>query len=88
MDEARADEEALAIMRERARENTRWAAYQNVALDSRNCGHVQFLHVGNGCTFAEPPAQYPLDNEHGMGWRYRFIGYVDLATGLVVKGGA
>lgn len=60
-----------------------WAAYQNVALDSANCGHLQFLKVGDGCTYAEPPLKYPADTSHGMGWRYLFVGTVDLETGAI-----
>ena len=65
--------------------NSRWAAYQNVALDSRNCGHLQFLAIGPGNTYKEPPVRYPLDNAHGMGWRYRFAGWVNLETGEIEK---
>lgn len=79
------DPEVLEIMKSRSREGTRWAAYQNQALDSANMGHMQFLHVGEGCTFNEPPEQYPKDTEHGLGWRYRFVGYVNLDTGEISK---
>ena len=65
--------------------HARWAAYQNVALDSSNCGHLQFLAIGPENTYKEPPVQYPVDNEHGMGWRYRFAGWVDLETGEIKK---
>lgn len=76
----RAEEEALSQMRERG---GTWAAYENQALDSHNAGHLQFLKVGEGCTFKEPPKQYPQDNANGMGWRYCYIGMVDLDTGEV-----
>lgn len=62
-----------------------WAAYQNVAFDSHNAGHMQFLKVGEGCTYETPPPKYPMDTEHGMGWRYVFIGMVNLETGEVEK---
>lgn len=62
--------------------DTRWAAYQNVALDSANLGHIQFLAIGPDNTFKEPPKQAP-DTQHGLGWKYRFIGWVDLETGEV-----
>lgn len=75
--------DALAAMRARARAGTRWAVYQNQALDSANAGHLQFLHVGTGCTYETPPKQYPADTEHGLGWRYLFAGYVNLETGAV-----
>lgn len=73
-------EEALAQMRAIG---GMWAAYTNVALDSANLGHCQFLLFGADCTFKRPPKQYPVDNMHGMGWRYVFSGVVDLATGVV-----
>jgi hypothetical protein len=76
------DEEALEQMRERLKPNTKWAAYQNVALDSGHAGHIQFLHVGEGRTFTDEtlPEAFPFDNEWGMGWRYRFIGWANLDT--------
>lgn len=79
--------EALDLMRKymQMSPHTRWCAYQNMALDSANCGHLQFLAVGPENTFKEPPTQYPMDNEHGMGWRYRFAGWLDLSTGEVKK---
>ena len=76
----RAHEDALQQMRTKGGS---WAAYQNQALDSANAGHLQFLAVGQDCTYLDPPEQYPADNVHGMGWRYRFIGYVDLETGEI-----
>lgn len=76
------DPEALANMR--ARGGT-WAAYQNVAFDSAAFGQLQFLRVGVGCTYVVPPPAYPTDTLMGLGWRYRFIGYVDLATGVVQR---
>lgn len=77
---AKAESEALQQMRERGGS---WAAYQNQALDSRNCGHLQFLKVGEGCTYTAPPRSYPSDTEHGMGWRYCYIGMVNLETGEI-----
>ena len=74
------DPTALEAMRARAGS---WAAFVNVALDSANAGHVQFLQYGEGRTFATPPPTYPVDNEHGMGWRYVLRGVVDLAEGVV-----
>jgi len=53
-----------------------WAVYRNEAMDSHNCGHLQFLKVGAGCTFEEPPDRYPVDNIYGMGWRYKPLGYL------------
>lgn len=77
------DPDVLAVMRERAREGTKWAAYENKALDSKNAGHLQFLMVGEGCTYNDGPAKYPSDSAHGMGWRYLFVGHVNLETGAI-----
>lgn len=80
-DEGRPTHDALEQMRQRG---GTWAAYQNKALDSANAGHMQFLKVGQGCTYETPPGRYPVDNQHGMGWRYLYVGMVDLETGKVV----
>jgi hypothetical protein len=72
--------EALTQMRERG---GKWAAYMNMALDSGNAGHLQFLKYGEGCTYAKPPEEYPMDNIHGMGWRYRLIGIVDIDSAQI-----
>lgn len=79
-----ADPEALAQMKERHREGTRWAAYENKDMWRTLCGHVQFLLVGVGCTFSEPLKSYPKDNEFGPDYPYLFVGYVDLDTGKVI----
>lgn len=81
-DEGRPTRDALEQMRQRGGS---WAAYQNKVLDSANVGHMQFLKVGEDCTYKEPPPRYPMDNGHGMGWRYLFVGMVDLATGKVTS---
>lgn len=75
--------EALQQMRESEynHEVTRWAAYQNHALDSTNCGHLQFLAVGPGNTCKEAPKRFPADTTSGMGWRYLFVGWMNLETG-------
>jgi len=75
-------EEALAKMKAGAHEGTRWAAYENKALDSATLGDLRFLKVGKDCTFKEPPARYP-DTVHGTGWRHVFVGYVDLEKGII-----
>jgi hypothetical protein len=82
----RADAEALEQMRkaEYNHEDTRWAAYQNVALDSIDVGRLQFLAIGPQNTFKEPPQRMP-DSQHGLGWRYMFVGWVDLETGDVER---
>lgn len=74
------DKDALNAMRERHRPGTRWAAYENQAFDSSNAGHLQFLLVGSGCTYAEPPAKHPTN---GMGWRYILVGTVNLGDGSI-----
>lgn len=79
----RATSEALEQMRASGEETTRWAAYQNKAFDSSLAGHLQFLAVGPDNTYKEPPRQYPADTVNGAGWRYRFVGWVDLTTGEI-----
>jgi hypothetical protein len=60
-----------------------WAVYQNHALDSSSLGHLKFLKYGNGCTFETPPDRYP-DTSDAIGWRYVFVGYVDIKEGVIV----
>jgi len=74
-------DEALAQMRERGGS---WAAYQNVDMGHSQLGHLQFIKYGPGCTFATPPPKCP-DTAVGFGWRYTFVGVVDLATGNIVE---
>lgn len=76
------EEESLAQMR---RSGGSWAAYENLAMDSANLGHVQYLKFGEGCTFKVAPPMYPANTVHGMGWRYRLIGEVSLESGEVVQ---
>jgi len=75
-------DETLEAMKIRQMPGTRWAVYQNLAMDSSSRGHLQFLRVGDGCTHKEPPRHYP-DTENGLGWKYWFIGFVDLKTGEI-----
>lgn len=77
------DKEALEAMNARCRPGTRWAAYENQAFDSSNAGHLQFLLVGSGCTYTEPPAKYPIDNANGAGWRYLLVGIVNIDYGNI-----
>jgi len=79
------DSEALVRMRAQC-PGARWACYQNMAMDSATCGHLQFLAVGDGFTFKQAPAQYP-DSSAGPGWKYRFVGWVNLANGEVEHDG-
>lgn len=76
------DPETLEKLRTKAAPNTKWAAYQNVAMDSSLLGHFQFLMVGEGCTFAERPEKMP-DTAFDLGWKYKFVGFVDLEAGVV-----
>lgn len=71
--------EALAVMRERG---GTWAVYQNHDLGHRDLGHLQFLKVGDGCTFKTAPERMP-DTETHINWRYVLIGAVNLETGEV-----
>lgn len=73
--------EAAEAMRDRG---GAWAVYQNLAMDSAFCGHLQFLKVGPGCTYQEPPKSYP-DTRYGAGWKYLLVGWFDPATGAVVE---
>jgi len=73
--------EALKQMRERG---GRWCAYQNQDMSSASAGHVQFLQYGEDKTHKVPPPKMP-DTVHGLGWRYQNIGFVDLASGEIVK---
>jgi len=64
---------------------SKWYAYQNHDLGHYNIGHLQFLIVGPGCTYKEPPQHYP-DTKHGLGWRYILVGTVNLESGLILEG--
>ena len=79
---AKPEAESLARMQERWSDGTRWAAYQNVAMDSRDLGHLKFLHVGKDCTLAEAPEKLP-DFANTINWCYQLVGYVNLETGEV-----
>ncbi len=63
---------------------TRWAAYQNQAMDSSSLGDMRFIAIGPKNTIHEPPKRYP-DSHLGTGWAYTFIGWVDLDKGEVIK---
>jgi hypothetical protein len=60
-----------------------WAVYQNMALDSASIGATQFLQYGPSCTFKAPPEAMP-DTPAGVGWKFRHVGFVDLASGQIV----
>ena len=74
--------EALEQMRKQGAPTTRWGAYQNMALDSASCGHLQFLAVGPDNTCKVAPPRYP-DTHLGTGWKYLLVGWVDLTTGEI-----
>jgi hypothetical protein len=69
----------LATMQDRG---GTWAAYQNDVMDSHGGGDRQYMKVGEGCTHAEPPPHMP-DTQYGMGWKFRFKGFVNLETGEI-----
>jgi hypothetical protein len=73
---------APAQMKKASSEGTRWAAYQNHAMDSSGLGELRFLAVGPNNTIKEKPARYP-DTHLGTGWAYLFVGWVNLETGQV-----
>ena len=62
--------------------DTRWAAYQNRALDSAGCGDLRYMAVGPSNTVKDPPKRYP-DSHLGCGWAYCRVGWVDFETGNV-----
>lgn len=76
---AQISEESLAVMRQRG---GTWAAYVNMALDSERRGHLQFMRVGDGCTYAEPPQRMP-DTPASINWAYQYAGMVNLQTGAI-----
>ena len=53
------DPDVLTHMRSNSSPDTKWAAYQNVAMDSSLHGHIQFLRFGKDCTFTERPEKMP-----------------------------
>jgi hypothetical protein len=74
----------LAVMRSRGvQKGQRWAAYQNHELGHPGLGQLKFLLVGPGATFGEAPERHP-DTAGEINWRYVHVGYVDLASGVIV----
>ncbi len=73
------DAEVLATMRQRG---GTWACYQNHDLGHREVGHLRFLKYGPDCTFSVPPASYP-DTPDCIGWRYLYVGTVNLEKGII-----
>lgn len=64
--------------------DTKWVAFQNHVMDSEAFGHIIFLAIGPENMIKDVPKHLP-DSEHGMGWKYRFVGYINLKTGLIEK---
>lgn len=73
---------SLRTLRERSRPNTKWAAFENHAMDSSLRGHLQFIMFGEGCTYETCPEKMP-DTEFDLGWKYVFVGVVNLETGEI-----
>lgn len=73
------EKETLRVLRSR---RGKWAVYENQDMGHSQAGHLQFLKVGKRCTFKVAPERMP-DTERGLGWRYVFIGFVNLKTGKV-----
>jgi hypothetical protein len=63
---------------------TRWAAYENHALDSATCGELRFLAVGPQNTYTDAPDRYPDSTQLGVGWKFVHIGWVHLESGTIV----
>ena len=78
--EEKIDEAVLDVMRRRGGQ---WAAYQNHALDSADCGRLTFLQIGPDKTFKTPPPHFPDSAGVGPGWKYLHVGFVDLETGKI-----
>ena len=66
--------------------DTRWAAYENHALDSATAGELRFLAVGPQNTYQVAPDRYP-DSQLGVGWKFVHIGWVNLETGAIEESG-
>lgn len=62
----------------------RYAAYQNHDLGSEHLGHLRFLAVGPNNTFKAQPLHFP-DTQSEIGWRYVFVGWVNLETGEITE---
>ena len=79
------DADVLEIMRSRATEGARWAAFENADMSHPELGRLTFLKVGKGCTFSEAPKHAPDSAAIGLGWRYLYVGFVNLETGKVER---
>lgn len=63
---------------------TRWAAYQNTAMDSILIGHLRYLAIGPVNTLSQAPMRCP-DTDSRPGWAYQFIGWVNQTTGEILE---
>lgn len=70
---------------ERKKPGTRWAAYQNVAMNDPALGHLQFQAIGPAVRFHVAPLRLP-DTPHAVNCNYQFCGWVDLTTGRIEEG--
>lgn len=77
--------EQLAQMRRVAKPEDRWACYQNQDLGHYDLGRCTYLVTGPTRTYTTPPAHAPDNESHGLGWRYLFVGFVDLDSGTIVE---
>jgi len=75
--DAKPEPESLDAMRSRDSGGTKWAAFQNHDLGSREIGHLKFMAVGPNNTIKTIDCPSPTD------WRYRFVGWVSLETGSI-----
>jgi len=75
--QARIAPESLVTMQERG---GTWFAYRNEDLGHPECGHLQFLSCGPGCSHEIPPEQMP-DTPTGLGWRYRLVSTTPVVGG-------
>ena len=64
-------------------EDTTWHAYENHDIGHSHAGEIQFLAVGKSNTIKEPPARLP-DSGLGLGWRYQYVGMVDIIEGVIL----
>ena len=62
--------------------DTRWAVYENLDLGHPDAGRLVFLAIGPRNTLKSRPICAP-DGPYGFGWRYGFLGWANLETGLV-----
>ena len=83
--DAKPDPESVELMRTSPYnfDDTKWAAYQNHAMDSMECGHLKFLACGPQNTLKEVKGDRMPDFANAINWRYQFVGYVNLETGLI-----